>query len=89
MAGASLFIVCSRLLWAFDLRPLKDNATGRPILPDPEDEEQTWTDGILSLPKTFPAVFVRRSDAKADLLKTRYREIQTQWDDMGYPRDER
>ena len=89
MAEASLFIVCARLVWAFDLRALKDKTTGKPILPDIANEEQTWTEGILSLPKTFPVIFIPRSQAKSDIMKARYAEIQTQWDAMGYPRDTR
>ena len=78
--------MCSRLLWAFDL---KDAVTGRAILLDIDDEEQAWTDGVLSQPKSFPVMFVPRSNAKADALKARYVEIQAQWEAMGYPKDSR
>lgn len=81
--------MCARLLWAFDLCPLIDAATGVPLVPDVAREEETWTDGFISLPRTFPVRFVPRDEGKARLIRRRYDEIQSEWRALGFAADER
>lgn len=48
IAQQSLFILISRILWAFDIAPMKDE-TGKLVLPSPDD----LTTGLVSQPKPF------------------------------------
>ena len=64
-----------------------DQRTGNPIIPDINDEEGTWTEGFISLPRIFPVKFVPRSEVKAEMMRRRYEEVQAQWEVAGFERD--
>ncbi|KAH9829079.1 cytochrome P450 [Rhodofomes roseus] len=83
MAEASLFIVLTRLLWGLDIScpPAR--------LPDPNDEETTWTDGFIPVPKIFPAAFRVRSEAHAEVIRNVYADVQREWQVLGLAVDER
>ena len=89
IAEDSLFIVCARMLWAFDFQPSRDGTTGSPLIPDILDEEGTWTEGLISLPRIFPVNFVPRSEATADIIRKRYAEVQSEWEALGFASDSR
>ncbi|KAF8662701.1 hypothetical protein AX16_001143 [Volvariella volvacea WC 439] len=48
IAQQSLFIVIARILWAFDVVPVKDT-TGKPIVPSPDE----FVPGLVRTPKPF------------------------------------
>ena len=77
------------MLWAYDFRPLVDKKTGQPIIPDIMDEERTWTEGFISLPKAFPMEFVPRSEARAATIRKKYDELQGEWEALGFAPDSR
>ena len=77
IAERSLFFAMARLLWAFDLNPVRD-ANGNDVMPDPNN----LTEGILVQPKAFPARITPRDDEKA----ARVRE---EWGKMGSLLDEK
>lgn len=63
IARNSLFLVISRLLWAFDIRCPKD-ANGRPVKPD----DMAFTAGFSIRPKPFSAVFEPRDEDTQSLI---------------------
>ena len=71
IAERSLFLAMARLLWAFDFSPALD-AHGHEIIPDAEN----LTEGMLVLPKPFPAKIVPRSSEKVARIKA-------EWSNMG------
>ncbi|KAH9924920.1 cytochrome P450 [Fomitopsis serialis] len=83
VAEASLFIVLSRLLWAFDL------SCPSGALPNPDDEPATWTEGFIPVPKIFPAAFRARSQAHAEVIRRAYEDVQGKWQVLGLAVDER
>ncbi|KAK7061088.1 hypothetical protein VNI00_000823 [Paramarasmius palmivorus] len=89
IAEASLFLVLSRIIWAFDLQTLKDTKTGQPIIPDINDEEATYTDGFVSVPKAYPLAFVPRSEKRAQIVRKAFEAAQEEWEYLGLDRDVR
>lgn len=66
----SLFLAIARLLWAFDFHKARD-AQGNEITPNADD----LTEGLLVLPKNFPASIVPREEG-------RVKKIQAEWSKM-------
>jgi cytochrome P450 len=64
LAEASLFLAISRLMWAFDITPVKDEK-GADVLPDPED----YIEGLVIGPKPFPVDIRPRSSRRVEVLK--------------------
>lgn len=64
LARNSLFVNIARILWAFDILPIKDE-NGKEILPDPLN----YTNGFNSRPVSFQCNFVVRSEKVADLIR--------------------
>ncbi|ESK96519.1 cytochrome p450 [Moniliophthora roreri MCA 2997] len=89
IAQASFFIVLSRIVWAFDLQTPSDPKTGKPVVPDINNEQATYTDGFLSFPKTFPVAFIPRSEKKAQIIRKAFEEAQDQWEYLGLEKDSR
>lgn len=71
IAERSLFLVISRLLWAFDVGKAHD-ANGAEIVPDAGD----LTEGLFILPKPFPAKIVPRSSAKAEKVREEWKKME-------------
>lgn len=72
----SLFLAMSRLLWAFNFEQAQD-AEGKDIVPNAGD----LTEGLLVLPKPFPAKITPRDADKAQQLRA-------EWEKMGEMLDE-
>ena len=71
IAERSLFLGVSRLLWAFNFSPAKDDS-GRPIQYDIED----LVGGITIQPNDFPAVIAPRTKEKVAIIRKEARECQ-------------
>ncbi|KAF8999598.1 cytochrome P450 [Cyathus striatus] len=63
IAHQSLFILITRILWAFDVLPVKDNK-GHPVVP-PTDQ---FTTGLVSEPKPFRYELVVRRSERVPLI---------------------
>ena len=87
-AQASLFIVCARIVWGLDFHAPTDKTTGRPRVPDPDDE-RTWSDGILSSPGAFPLSWRARDARRAEVINQAYEAAQGEWRARGMEPDER
>ncbi|KAJ8093602.1 hypothetical protein AAF712_002359 [Marasmius tenuissimus] len=88
IAESSLFIVLSRILWAFDLKTKKHPATGADDIPDMNDESN-FTDGFVSIPKIYPLAFIPRSENKASMIRKAFADAQDQWELLGMEADQR
>lgn len=71
IADRSLFLALARIVWAFDLKRAVDPVTKQEIVPDKDD----LVDGVMSLPKPFPANIVPRNSAKADSVRQAWAEV--------------
>lgn len=89
MAEASLFIVLSRLIWGIDFYAPLDPHTDKRMLPDFDDEVQTWSGGFVSSPFIFPVGFRPRSEKHAEIMRTAFDDVQGEWQAMGLEEDER
>lgn len=74
VAERSLFLGMSRMLWAFDIEPVVDVATGQKLLPD----QEKLTQGFVCMPEEYQASIKPRSQAKAELVKKEWHEAETQ-----------
>jgi len=63
VAEQALFIVISRMLWAFDFSPAV-NEKGRPLLPDPD----AATSNVTRRPNVFPCALKPRSEEVAGMI---------------------
>ena len=88
IAESSLFIVLSRILWAFDLKTRKHPVTGADDIPDMNDES-SFTDGFVSIPKIYPLAFIPRSEKKASMIRKAFADAQDQWELLGMEPDQR
>lgn len=71
VAERSLFLAISRMLWAFNIVPMKDEA-GKAILPD----QERLTQGFVCMPEEYTANFVARSAARAKLVEEEWLEAE-------------
>jgi hypothetical protein len=71
IADRSIFLAISRLLWAFDFRRAVDEKTGEEIIPDMYD----MADGIMMMPRHFPANIRPRSASKAACVKQEWAQM--------------
>ncbi|KAF1965437.1 cytochrome P450 [Bimuria novae-zelandiae CBS 107.79] len=80
----SIFLAISRLLWAFNFHRAVDRETSEVIIPDIND----MADGIMMLPKSFPADIRPRSASKAEYVKQEWSQMlkmldeQRQWKEI-------
>jgi cytochrome P450 len=72
VAEASLFLGMARMLWAFDIKPVINPATGEAILPDPE----RLTQGIMAMPEEFEVEIVPRDQSRANLIEKEWKEAE-------------
>ncbi|KAL0581517.1 hypothetical protein V5O48_000560 [Marasmius crinis-equi] len=79
IAEASLFIILSRYIWAFEFR-----TTGKP--PNPWDEE-SYTGGFVTNPHRFEVSFVPRTERHAEVIRGSFEDAQEQWEILGMERD--
>ncbi|KAF9464067.1 cytochrome P450 [Collybia nuda] len=86
---ASLFIALSRLIWGIDFQAPADARTGIPIIPDIADDEATFSDGFVSIPKIFKVAFKPRSERKRRIMVQAYEDVQAEWQVLGMDADER
>jgi cytochrome P450 len=73
VAERSLFLGISRILWAFDIKPVVD-AAGRQILPD----QEKLTQGFVCMPEEFQAGIKPRSPARAALVRKEWHDAEKQ-----------
>ncbi|KAJ5167777.1 uncharacterized protein N7482_003371 [Penicillium canariense] len=71
VAERSLFLGMSRILWAFDIEPARDEA-GLQIIPDPD----RLTQGFVCMPEEFPARITPRSQKRADMVVREWKEAE-------------
>lgn len=64
ISEASLFLGISRILWAFEILPVKD-LNGKDILPDPT----RVTQGFVCMPEPFQVVLKPRSLERAAIVR--------------------
>jgi len=83
IAEASLFIVLARLVWAVDFYPPRDPTTGTAIIPDMADEDAAWSEGFVSVPRTFRVGFRPRSDARRIIVERTFEDTQREWAGRG------
>ena len=67
----SLFLAMSRLLWAFNFDKAQD-ANGNDIVPDAGE----LTEGLLVLPKPFPAKIIPRDAGKVQQLEAEWKKME-------------
>lgn len=73
VAERSLFLGISRILWAFNIEPVISDATGKPLLPDPD----SYTQGFVVMPEKFQARITPRSQERADFIRQEWASAQT------------
>lgn len=83
MAEASLFIVLTRVLWGLDFTCPQER------IPDPDDEERTWSEGFVAVPRIYPVAFKVRSEKHAEIIQRAYEDVQREWQVLGLEVDER
>ncbi|KAF7791364.1 hypothetical protein EIP86_002378 [Pleurotus ostreatoroseus] len=86
-AESALFILCARIIWAFDFYPMKDEA-GKPIIPDVMDES-SFSNGLVCAPHPFNVGWKPRDSRRAELIERGYAEAQEEWLTRGMDQDER
>jgi cytochrome P450 len=74
VAERSLFLGISRILWAFDFKPVVDSA-GNKILPD----QEKLTQGFVCMPEEFQADITPRSQARAELVRREWHDAEKQY----------
>ncbi|OQE43099.1 hypothetical protein PENCOP_c003G02909 [Penicillium coprophilum] len=77
IADRSLYLAISRLLWAFDFQRVVDPVTKHEIIPDMDD----LVEGMMALPKPFPAHIVPRSEYKAQRVREEWGQMVKLLDD--------
>ena len=75
IAERSLFLAISRMLWAFDIVPAKDEE-GKDILPD----SSKVTQGFVCMPEPYKATIRPRSAEKAALIRKYWEDAQANLD---------
>jgi cytochrome P450 len=77
IADRSLYFAISRLLWAFDFQRAVNPVTKQEIIPDMDD----LVEGMMALPKQFPAHIVPRSEYKAQRVREEWGQVVKLLDD--------
>jgi hypothetical protein len=80
LAERNLWRAISKLLWAFDITPIIDPATGKPILPNTEPFGTKTTaagfaGGAVRVAHPFKISIKPRSAKRAEVALREYREI--------------
>ncbi|KAB5539440.1 cytochrome P450 [Coniochaeta sp. 2T2.1] len=76
IAERSLFLGMSRMLWAFDFAPAKDE-NGVELTPDQSKLKQ----GLFVMPEEFQALITPRSEARAQKIRQDWKDCQTLLDE--------
>lgn len=72
VAERSLFLGMSRMISAFDFKPVKNPKTGEPILPD----QDNFTQGFVCMPEEFKVEITPRNEKKAELVRWEWEEAE-------------
>ena len=59
------------------------------MIPDLEDEQGTWSNETINMPKIFPVVWKARDEGRAEIVRRGYEDAQREWELMGLERDVR
>ena len=86
MAEASLFIACARIVWGLDMIPPVEPTTGKPVLPDVNDENNYTNETINSL-KIFSLAWKARDRQRDQVIKRTFEEAQREWELFGLEQD--
>ncbi|KAL4794364.1 cytochrome P450 [Aspergillus venezuelensis] len=78
VAERSLFLGMARILWAFEIRPAKDEVTGEDIIPD----QERLTQGFVCMPVEFPADIRPRSKERADMVRREWEDAKRECLDL-------
>lgn len=65
LAERTQWRIAAKLLWAFEISPGLDSATGKPVQLDPD----AYNEGLLHGPAPFKCMFKPRSQAHIDIIK--------------------
>lgn len=79
IADRSLFLAISRLLWVFDFKRARHHGSHSEIVPDMGD----LSDGIIMLPRPFPANIVPRTAEKAQAIRDEWDQVSRLLDNRG------
>ncbi|OGM48636.1 hypothetical protein ABOM_002069 [Aspergillus bombycis] len=76
LAENSLLINIAKLVWAFDITPGADPATGRQLSHQEIDDNvgRAWTNGFLIAPKPFPLSLSLRSEKHGEVIEREHEE---------------
>ncbi|KAF8881878.1 cytochrome P450 [Infundibulicybe gibba] len=66
-----------------------DPKTGHAIIPDVADNEATYSDGFVSIPKIFKVGFKPRSEKHRQIIVKSFEDAQAEWQVLGLKGDER
>jgi cytochrome P450 len=79
VAEQSLFLGISHILWAFDIRPAKDENTGKDLLPD----QDKYTEANVCMPAPYSAIITPRSEQKAEKIREEWHKAQNELTEQG------
>ena len=88
LAESALFIACARIVWGLDMTPPTDPSTGKPMLPDVNDEKN-WEGGTINTPKMFSIVWKARDRQREEVIRGAFEEAQREWQLLGLEQDVR
>lgn len=78
IAERSMFLAISRLLWAFDFQPIKDEGGARVVL-----DSTKLTEGMLVHPQDVKAEIEVRSEQKAEAVRKEWATMEKLLDESG------
>ncbi|KIJ33225.1 hypothetical protein M422DRAFT_61495 [Sphaerobolus stellatus SS14] len=89
LAEASLFIVLSRIIWALDFTAPTNPENGSLIIPDINDEEDTWSIRFVRDSRIYLVSWKPRTPSWAEIIRKALDNAQLAWDTMDLERDKR
>jgi hypothetical protein len=78
--------VLSRLIWGVDFEAPIDPVTKKPIIPDINNEEASFSTGFISGVNMFPVIFRPRSQKEATIQKA-FDDVQREWEVLDLEQD--
>ena len=71
------------------MTPPSNPETGKPVGPDLEDLEGTWSSETINAPKIFPVAWKARDEKRAEAIRRSWEDAQGQWQVLGLEPDVR
>ena len=75
LAERTQWRITARLIWAFNIEPGLDEATGLPIELDTSDD--AFEEGLLAHAKPYKVRFLPRSEKHVEIIRKEYRNIES------------